>query len=169
MGFQETRTWAFHHNVLSVPFQVNRNCSQQNRAINFLSKYPQPKQLCDWLLKLFSRQVNEQPTSKVSHLFLFFSQLETFVAEGPVFSSGHDLKELTEEQGPDYHTEVFQTCSEVSQDDSQHCKTKMIIIIELASWFTDKLSSMSSNHHGATENSVITGGSFIQTMIWFDL
>lgn len=34
-------------------------------------------------------------------------------AEGPVFSSGHDLKELTEEQGRDYHTAVFQTCSEV--------------------------------------------------------
>uniref|UniRef100_A0A8C0AAS6 Enoyl-CoA hydratase domain-containing protein 3, mitochondrial n=3 Tax=Bos TaxID=9903 RepID=A0A8C0AAS6_BOSMU len=34
-------------------------------------------------------------------------------AEGPVFSSGHDLKELTDEQGPDYHAEVFQTCSEV--------------------------------------------------------
>ncbi|XP_003733340.4 enoyl-CoA hydratase domain-containing protein 3, mitochondrial [Callithrix jacchus] len=34
-------------------------------------------------------------------------------AEGPVFSSGHDLKELTEEQGRDYHTEVFQTCAEV--------------------------------------------------------
>ncbi|XP_040307394.1 enoyl-CoA hydratase domain-containing protein 3, mitochondrial isoform X4 [Herpailurus yagouaroundi] len=34
-------------------------------------------------------------------------------AEGPVFSSGHDLKELTDEQSPDYHAEVFQTCSEV--------------------------------------------------------
>uniref|UniRef100_A0A2K6GY72 Enoyl-CoA hydratase domain-containing protein 3, mitochondrial n=2 Tax=Propithecus coquereli TaxID=379532 RepID=A0A2K6GY72_PROCO len=34
-------------------------------------------------------------------------------AEGPVFSSGHDLKELTSEQGRDYHAEVFQTCSEV--------------------------------------------------------
>uniref|UniRef100_A0A8D0VME9 Enoyl-CoA hydratase domain-containing protein 3, mitochondrial n=2 Tax=Sus scrofa TaxID=9823 RepID=A0A8D0VME9_PIG len=34
-------------------------------------------------------------------------------AEGPVFSSGHDLKELTAEQGPDYHTEVFRACSEV--------------------------------------------------------
>nr|XP_004662431.1 enoyl-CoA hydratase domain-containing protein 3, mitochondrial [Jaculus jaculus] len=34
-------------------------------------------------------------------------------AEGPVFSAGHDLKELTDEQSPDYHTEVFQTCSEV--------------------------------------------------------
>lgn len=43
-------------------------------------------------------------------------------AEGPVFSSGHDLKELTDEQGPDYHAEVFQTCSEVSQGDGQHCK-----------------------------------------------
>uniref|UniRef100_M0RDR1 Enoyl-CoA hydratase domain-containing protein 3, mitochondrial n=1 Tax=Rattus norvegicus TaxID=10116 RepID=M0RDR1_RAT len=32
---------------------------------------------------------------------------------GPVFSSGHDLKELTGAQGRDYHTEVFQTCSEV--------------------------------------------------------
>lgn len=34
-------------------------------------------------------------------------------AEGPVFSSGHDLKELTEEQGHDYHAEVFRICSEV--------------------------------------------------------
>uniref|UniRef100_A0A2K6TQT1 Enoyl-CoA hydratase domain-containing protein 3, mitochondrial n=1 Tax=Saimiri boliviensis boliviensis TaxID=39432 RepID=A0A2K6TQT1_SAIBB len=34
-------------------------------------------------------------------------------AEGPVFSSGHDLKELTEEQGRDYHAEVFHTCAEV--------------------------------------------------------
>ncbi|KAM8980119.1 enoyl-CoA hydratase domain-containing protein 3, mitochondrial [Sarcophilus harrisii] len=34
-------------------------------------------------------------------------------AEGPVFSSGHDLKELTEQQGQDYHAEVFQTCAEV--------------------------------------------------------
>ncbi|XP_047610605.1 enoyl-CoA hydratase domain-containing protein 3, mitochondrial [Phacochoerus africanus] len=34
-------------------------------------------------------------------------------AEGPVFSSGHDLKELTAEQGPDYHAEVFRACSEV--------------------------------------------------------
>ncbi|XP_004409193.1 PREDICTED: enoyl-CoA hydratase domain-containing protein 3, mitochondrial [Odobenus rosmarus divergens] len=34
-------------------------------------------------------------------------------AEGPVFSSGHDLKELTDERSPDYHAEVFQTCSEV--------------------------------------------------------
>ncbi|XP_027694301.1 enoyl-CoA hydratase domain-containing protein 3, mitochondrial [Vombatus ursinus] len=34
-------------------------------------------------------------------------------AEGPVFSSGHDLKELTDEQSQDYHAEVFQTCSEV--------------------------------------------------------
>ncbi|XP_055970678.1 enoyl-CoA hydratase domain-containing protein 3, mitochondrial [Sorex fumeus] len=34
-------------------------------------------------------------------------------AEGPVFSSGHDLKELTEEQGHEVHTDVFQTCAEV--------------------------------------------------------
>ncbi|XP_072509438.1 enoyl-CoA hydratase domain-containing protein 3, mitochondrial [Notamacropus eugenii] len=34
-------------------------------------------------------------------------------AEGPVFSSGHDLKELTDEQSQDYHNEVFQTCAEV--------------------------------------------------------
>uniref|UniRef100_A0A8C4PT91 Enoyl-CoA hydratase domain-containing protein 3, mitochondrial n=1 Tax=Equus asinus TaxID=9793 RepID=A0A8C4PT91_EQUAS len=33
-------------------------------------------------------------------------------AEGPVFSSGHDLRELTDEQSPDYHAEVFRTCSE---------------------------------------------------------
>lgn len=47
--------------------------------------------------------------------FFFFSQLEMLTAEGPVFSSGHDLKELTDARGRDYHTEVFQTCSEVSK------------------------------------------------------
>ncbi|XP_073694221.1 enoyl-CoA hydratase domain-containing protein 3, mitochondrial [Garra rufa] len=34
-------------------------------------------------------------------------------ARGPVFSAGHDLKELTAAQGQDYHSKVFQTCSEV--------------------------------------------------------
>uniref|UniRef100_A0A3Q1CKJ0 Enoyl-CoA hydratase domain containing 3 n=1 Tax=Amphiprion ocellaris TaxID=80972 RepID=A0A3Q1CKJ0_AMPOC len=34
-------------------------------------------------------------------------------ARGPVFSSGHDLKELTSAQGRDYHTKVFHTCAEV--------------------------------------------------------
>ncbi|XP_056434177.1 enoyl-CoA hydratase domain-containing protein 3, mitochondrial [Gadus chalcogrammus] len=34
-------------------------------------------------------------------------------ANGPVFSSGHDLKELTSLQGREYHTQVFQACSEV--------------------------------------------------------
>ncbi|KAM4711494.1 enoyl-CoA hydratase domain-containing protein 3, mitochondrial [Anableps anableps] len=34
-------------------------------------------------------------------------------ARGPVFSSGHDLKELTSARGREYHTKVFQTCSEV--------------------------------------------------------
>ena len=40
--------------------------------------------------------------------FLFLS------ARGPVFSSGHDLKELTSTQGRDYHTKVFHTCAEVN-------------------------------------------------------
>ncbi|XP_062373724.1 enoyl-CoA hydratase domain-containing protein 3, mitochondrial [Sardina pilchardus] len=34
-------------------------------------------------------------------------------ARGPVFSSGHDLKELTSVQGREYHTKVFHACSEV--------------------------------------------------------
>jgi enoyl-CoA hydratase/carnithine racemase len=34
-------------------------------------------------------------------------------AEGPVFSSGHNLKELTESQGRDYHTLVFEKCNEL--------------------------------------------------------
>ncbi|KAM9495655.1 enoyl-CoA hydratase domain-containing protein 3, mitochondrial [Clarias gariepinus] len=34
-------------------------------------------------------------------------------AQGLVFSSGHDLKELTSAQGRDYHTRVFSVCSEV--------------------------------------------------------
>jgi enoyl-CoA hydratase/carnithine racemase len=32
-------------------------------------------------------------------------------ASGPVFSSGHNLKELTSEQGMDHHKEVFDTCN----------------------------------------------------------
>uniref|UniRef100_A0A0B7AV67 Enoyl-CoA hydratase domain-containing protein 3, mitochondrial n=1 Tax=Arion vulgaris TaxID=1028688 RepID=A0A0B7AV67_9EUPU len=34
-------------------------------------------------------------------------------ATGPVFSAGHDLKELTRERGSDYHEEVFSTCTNV--------------------------------------------------------
>ncbi|MEE6512940.1 hypothetical protein FKM82_020286 [Ascaphus truei] len=34
-------------------------------------------------------------------------------AEGPVFSSGHNLKELTAAQGKDYHAEVFRTCAKL--------------------------------------------------------
>ncbi|XP_029351326.1 enoyl-CoA hydratase domain-containing protein 3, mitochondrial [Echeneis naucrates] len=34
-------------------------------------------------------------------------------AKGPVFSSGHDLKELTSAQGRHYHTKVFDTCAQV--------------------------------------------------------
>ncbi|XP_067391071.1 enoyl-CoA hydratase domain-containing protein 3, mitochondrial [Emydura macquarii macquarii] len=34
-------------------------------------------------------------------------------AEGPVFSAGHDLKELSSEQDMKHHTEVFETCTEV--------------------------------------------------------
>uniref|UniRef100_A0A1A8DVR8 Enoyl-CoA hydratase domain-containing protein 3, mitochondrial n=1 Tax=Nothobranchius kadleci TaxID=1051664 RepID=A0A1A8DVR8_NOTKA len=34
-------------------------------------------------------------------------------ATGPVFSSGHDLKELTSSQGREHHTKVFNTCTEV--------------------------------------------------------
>lgn len=32
---------------------------------------------------------------------------------GPVFSSGHDLKELQSTTGSEYHTKIFQTCTEV--------------------------------------------------------
>ncbi|KAK3087929.1 hypothetical protein FSP39_012551 [Pinctada imbricata] len=34
-------------------------------------------------------------------------------ANGPVFSAGHDLKELTSKEGREYHMKVFQLCSEV--------------------------------------------------------
>eukprot|EP00079_Xenopus_tropicalis_P008627 XP_002931903.1 PREDICTED: enoyl-CoA hydratase domain-containing protein 3, mitochondrial [Xenopus tropicalis] len=34
-------------------------------------------------------------------------------AEGPVFSSGHNLKELTAEYGQGYHMEVFNTCAKL--------------------------------------------------------
>lgn len=42
------------------------------------------------------------------YIFVFLA------ARGPVFSSGHDLKELTSAQGREYHTKVFHTCAEVS-------------------------------------------------------
>ncbi|XP_074874058.1 enoyl-CoA hydratase domain-containing protein 3, mitochondrial [Carettochelys insculpta] len=34
-------------------------------------------------------------------------------AEGPVFSAGHDLKELSSEQDTEYLTDIFETCAEV--------------------------------------------------------
>lgn len=34
-------------------------------------------------------------------------------ANGPVFSAGHDLKELTTKEGREYHQKVFSTCSQV--------------------------------------------------------
>uniref|UniRef100_A0A452HY92 Enoyl-CoA hydratase domain-containing protein 3, mitochondrial n=1 Tax=Gopherus agassizii TaxID=38772 RepID=A0A452HY92_9SAUR len=34
-------------------------------------------------------------------------------AEGPAFSAGHDLKELSSEQDTKHHIEVFETCAEV--------------------------------------------------------
>ncbi|XP_029020055.1 enoyl-CoA hydratase domain-containing protein 3, mitochondrial [Betta splendens] len=34
-------------------------------------------------------------------------------AKGPVFSSGHDLKELTSAHGQEHHANVFHTCAEV--------------------------------------------------------
>ncbi|KAK2495845.1 hypothetical protein MC885_000690, partial [Smutsia gigantea] len=43
-------------------------------------------------------------------------------AEGPVFSSGHDLKELMDWQGQDYHAEVFQTCCEENVNAVQSCQ-----------------------------------------------
>ncbi|XP_066517849.1 enoyl-CoA hydratase domain-containing protein 3, mitochondrial isoform X2 [Hoplias malabaricus] len=39
--------------------------------------------------------------------------IRVIIISGPVFSSGHDLKELTSTRGREYHTRVFQTCSEV--------------------------------------------------------
>jgi len=39
--------------------------------------------------------------------------LSLSAARGPVFSSGHDLGELTSAWGREHHIKVFQTCSEV--------------------------------------------------------
>ena len=36
-------------------------------------------------------------------------------SEGPVFSSGHNLKELLKENGKEFHQQVFHRCSEVMQ------------------------------------------------------
>ena len=35
---------------------------------------------------------------------------------GPVFSSGHNLKELTTEQGIEHHVRVFNACNELMED-----------------------------------------------------
>ena len=37
-------------------------------------------------------------------------------AAGPVFSSGHNLKELTTEQGIEHHVRVFNACNELMED-----------------------------------------------------
>ena len=36
-------------------------------------------------------------------------------SEGPVFSSGHNLKELVKENGKEFHQQIFHKCSEVMQ------------------------------------------------------
>ncbi|XP_028404305.1 enoyl-CoA hydratase domain-containing protein 3, mitochondrial-like [Dendronephthya gigantea] len=41
------------------------------------------------------------------------TQVVIISANGPVFSSGHDLKELTRQTGSSYHKEIFDKCSEV--------------------------------------------------------
>ncbi|XP_074050229.1 enoyl-CoA hydratase domain-containing protein 3, mitochondrial [Macrotis lagotis] len=70
--------------------------------------------------RLVSKRRNRTEFPRTGSLYFSFlfsfplSPLDFFFsAEGPVFSSGHDLKEFTDEQSQDYHAEVFQTCSEV--------------------------------------------------------
>lgn len=46
-------------------------------------------------------------------------------ARGPVFSSGHDLKELTSAQGRDYHAKVFHTCTEVRRRKNKRTEAKI--------------------------------------------
>ncbi|KAK2517751.1 Echdc3 [Columba guinea] len=40
--------------------------------------------------------------------------LKCFAAEGPVFCSGHDLKELSSEDDVKHHSQVFEMCAEVA-------------------------------------------------------
>ena len=37
-------------------------------------------------------------------------------AAGPVFSSGHNLKELTTEHGIEHHERVFDACNDLMED-----------------------------------------------------
>ena len=37
-------------------------------------------------------------------------------AAGPVFSSGHNLKELTTEHGIEHHVRVFDACNDLMED-----------------------------------------------------
>ncbi|XP_074606150.1 enoyl-CoA hydratase domain-containing protein 3, mitochondrial-like isoform X1 [Acropora palmata] len=54
-------------------------------------------------------------TLKLNLLHNVDSNLRVIIlsANGGVFSSGHDLKELTKDQGKDYHEKVFHRCTEV--------------------------------------------------------
>lgn len=65
-----------------------------------------------------------EDTGLTSYIYFHF-----FPARGPVFSSGHDLKELTSAQGRDYHTKVFHTCSEVSLLLSFHLSVLILLNI----------------------------------------
>ncbi|XP_063243416.1 enoyl-CoA hydratase domain-containing protein 3, mitochondrial isoform X1 [Bacillus rossius redtenbacheri] len=50
-------------------------------------------------------------------------------AEGKVFSSGHNLKELTSKDGPDYHQQVFATCSRLMLGILQ-CPVPVVAVVQ---------------------------------------
>ena len=58
------------------------------------------------MLSELLERVQEVVTDKSNRVLIL-------AAEGPVFSSGHNLKELTIDRGREYHTRVFSTCTKL--------------------------------------------------------
>uniref|UniRef100_H0WSV0 Enoyl-CoA hydratase domain-containing protein 3, mitochondrial n=2 Tax=Otolemur garnettii TaxID=30611 RepID=H0WSV0_OTOGA len=88
--------------------EVQLTCARQRDGIRdiVLSNPRKRNALSLAMLKSLQKDILHEAESKDLKVIVIS-------AEGPVFSSGHDLKELTSEQGQGYHAEVFQTCSEV--------------------------------------------------------
>ncbi|KAM5338983.1 enoyl-CoA hydratase domain-containing protein 3, mitochondrial [Glossophaga mutica] len=91
----------------SEPGQRLTSVRQQDGIRNIVLSNPKRKNVLSLaMLKSLRSDILHEAESKDLKVIIIS-------AEGTVFSSGHDLKELTGERGPEYHTEVFQTCSEV--------------------------------------------------------
>uniref|UniRef100_A0A182QRW5 Enoyl-CoA hydratase domain-containing protein 3, mitochondrial n=1 Tax=Anopheles farauti TaxID=69004 RepID=A0A182QRW5_9DIPT len=111
------------HNVKMISTRFGgflRHVRHTGGAQRFLSTYTYKDGIGTIMLdneKTLNSLSLEMMNSIQSHIVANQHQVELrcfiLAAKGRVFSAGHNLKELTTEQGPDRHKQVFHKCSEL--------------------------------------------------------